>query len=151
MSMKEQLVKMDTAVLAESKGFNEYCVDGYIKSSGKLTNIRQIDFEECAVLAYEHSDEEKLLSELFLRNSDIIENYSVAAPTQSELQTWLRKEHNIRCYVYEELIFPGDLNERIKVVGDIWHQGKKTKYNISFPTNEERWEEILVEALNLIK
>jgi len=84
----ERLVKYDTAILAEKLGFNETCNTVYInknkpaihfpmRSELGFTDIK--DFEQCGL----HNSTNHQLDPEF--------KCEVSAPSQTELQTWLRK------------------------------------------------------------
>lgn len=70
--MEDQLIRFETAKLAQEKGFKEYCVMAYFKDAKlSLSNCYSLKDDEC-------------------RSED-----EVYAPTQSLLQKWLREKCNI--------------------------------------------------------
>lgn len=76
--MKDELIKLETAVLAKEKGFNGICIDAFMFRGQSIRTTRLRDW-----------------------NSDDKEIYS--APTQSLLARWLREKHNI--YLESALTF----------------------------------------------
>jgi len=80
-------------------------------------------------------------------DNNVFEFYS--APTQSELQTWLRNKHNIEVYVV-----PYSKNNHKIIGGKGYYEVVIDKLNITFSgykIYEEALEVGLVEALKLIK
>lgn len=79
--MKEDLIRLKTAILAKEKGFDEVCA--FIHYSYNETPYRKLS---------QNSDE------------SIREFWFVTAPTQSHLQKWLRERHKLHIeIIYLEL------------------------------------------------
>lgn len=119
--MEEQLVTFDTAKLAKEKGFD--------------SNTRMM-----------YSDDELQGVKLDMHGNanNFIDKYS--APTQSSLQAWLRKEHNIIIYSRPFIDYDNNVDNIIyKYI--IWNGATEGNYK----TYEEALENSFQEALKLIK
>lgn len=71
--MTDTLIILETAKLAKEKGFNWDCTEHYGSSGGTFMDD--------------------------LKNSEL-EPFECSAPTQSQLQKWLREEFNIHVQIY---------------------------------------------------
>lgn len=135
--MKEQLVSFETAKLAKEKGFNESCIHGYLNKDGSLMNDDDhFDFDSC----YE---DRSVMKHLLFKNSEVVNDYSITAPTQSFLQKWLREVHNIVVTVNLGLSSEG-YYYKVRCNGSLF---VGEHFN---DTYEEALEAGLIEALNLI-
>lgn len=86
--MTEEIAGFETAKLAKEKGFNEYCTAVYQQDE----TLRFISY-------WEGANEEQ---EGVIKNDAIHDIYGdqiCTAPTQSLLQTWLRRYHHIHLLV----------------------------------------------------
>ena len=136
--MKEQLVSFETAKLAKEKGFNESCIHGYLNKDGSLMNDDDhFDYNSCY-------DDHSVMKHLLFKNSEVINDYSTTAPTQSLLQKWLREVHNLIV-----IIDWGPLSEKYSYA--IYHNGKYCDGEYVNAMYEDALEEGLVEALKLIQ
>ena len=116
------IVELYTAILAKEKGFNEWCDDYY-------------------------RNEEKCYEAGGVKSSDTFDDI-YPAPTQVELQTWLREKKGYHVYCYLNMGKDG-YNVTIESINNIktlpMHiGGGHEDYNISF-------EYGLFNALNLVK
>lgn len=139
--MKDQLVSFTTAKLAKEKDFDEYCFNGYRVSSKELLPLSQLDFD---TIYDNQEDIDKVFRELFFKNSEVVKNYSITAPTQSLLQRWLREKHNLIIWIQPSAISPES----------IFYPKIDTKQNVgilgSYNSYEEALEIALQRALSLI-
>lgn len=119
--MTEELVSFETAKLAKEKGFkhNSKCYGG---NGEILENIEN-------------------------HNNNIMQRFRYAAPTQSLLQKWLRKKHNIHIWLIPSEI---DKTYRAYVGYGIKLDLLENSFTQSFETYEETLEKGLQEALKLI-
>lgn len=124
--MKDTLITSETAVLAKEKGFN-------IPVNGRY-------YWDC-----------KYLKVMFSKRGAVKcnnSNDSIAVPTQSLLQKWLRKKHNIHVW-----LIPAETDKTYRAY--VGHGIKldllENLFTQSFFTYEEALEKGLEEALNLIK
>lgn len=106
----ENLVDFETAILAKKKGFDEpvfykYCDKGIVYVSYTAEQYWGLDpLEEF----FSDGDGDGFIKNSQLPwnniyqsdNEDKIVNIIVSAPTQSELQEWLREKHNIHIQVW---------------------------------------------------
>ncbi|MGK2861904.1 MAG: hypothetical protein ACSLE0_08220 [Chitinophagaceae bacterium] len=131
--MKEQLITLETAILAKEKGFdwtddNTIC-GGYVKN-GKVINGKKLkpnEWKDCIVFT----------------------------PTQSLLQKWLREKHNIHIepqysfkYKSSEIEWWFYIYPKIGGGGRIKYFPQEIGENLSY---EKALEKGLEEALKLIK
>lgn len=122
--MKEELIKFETAKLAKEKGF------------GFSTDI---------ITAYSFDKEGKSK----IRSCNNTEEDYYCQPTQSLLQKWLRKKHNIE-------VIPCPHFKRKSYGCEVYHYTEKNETGYvpielgSFKTYEQALEKGLQEALNLI-
>jgi|SRR5690554_2625851 len=136
--MEEQLVSFETAKLAKEKGFNESCIRGYLNKDGSLMNDDDhFDYNSCY-------DDHSIMKHLSFKNSEVIDDYSITAPTQSFLQKWLREVHNLIV-----IIDWGPLSKKYSY--EIYHNGKDYGVEYVNDSYEEALEEGLIEALKLIQ
>jgi len=135
-NLEEQLVSFETAKLAKDKGFDEYCFKGYRNDTKRIMSLSQIDFDSI----YENTSEEDIFEELFFKNSKVVEDYSITAPTQSLLQKWLREK-------YDTIVCPVPNNSKWSIYSEKFLYGNAS----NFDTYEEALEEGLLQALKLIK
>ena len=135
----EQLVKYNTAILAKEKGFNDLCNTVYINE-----NKTAIHFPMNSELGFSSIKE---FNDRGLRNSTLKEldtkfKCEVTAPTQFELQTWLRKTFNIYISV--------NIGEKSDFIVNVKFLTKEFSERI-FDTYEEALEAGLYQALNFLK
>ena len=124
-NLEERIVSLETALLAESKGFKD--IIGVIKGKSY----------------YNHNGD---------LNGDVIEQLkdkslkSIAAPKQNLLQKWLREEHSIILTISFGVLCK-------KYCYEICFKGKYNIIDSEFiyKTYEEALEQGLKEGLNLIK
>lgn len=135
--MKDELITLDTAILADEKGFKEHC-------------------------DYCYSEKGALIQ---MGNYNGIENDyfpSISAPTQSLLKRWLREIHNL--HIQAELRYKSDNDQTIGWNYDIEHMkvayvAQPDKFKFKWidhgenfhVTYESALEEGLFQALKLIK
>ena len=137
--MEETLISFETARLAKEKGFNIFQDSWYDKNG-----------EECFV---EHSD--YCFSDYFsfkeLDNGELITEEEIySAPTQSLLQKWLRKKHELSVETFSlsyhnKIQFTFNikkLNESLIII--------ISKNNLHYNSDEEALEAGLLECLKLI-
>jgi hypothetical protein len=122
--MTNEIVKFETALLAEEKGFN------YMKGNCYGDNM-----------AYDIGRYRGTL----IKSGDTLEY--VLAPNQSLLQKWLRDVHEISIKV-DDFYFNSKLRFDY-VVGKLGHQEESCSG--SYETYEEALEDALIEALNTVK
>ena len=131
--MKEEIISFETAKLAKEKGFN----------------IDTFKYYRISI------NPEKKVAEPLSEDQTYFPNVkeSIAAPTQSLLQKWLREEHGMLIYVkhfkqnwYEWVI---QTNEIVECDGRIWGDDIISEQNES--TYEQALEAGLEYALKLIK
>lgn len=127
-NMEDTLVGFKVAKLAKEKGFDIPVIYGYQNDTYKEESLYVKDYEQ---------------KHCYNRRG----NFS--APTQSLLQKWLREKHKINVYVFEKLVFKGDLNEHRRLVCNI-DLDEVAYFSILTPY-EEVLEKGLQEALKLIK
>ena len=120
--MEEILISFQTAKLAKEKGFRLYTVNSYC--------------------FFQNTREYELVS--------FKENKCIPAPTQTQLQTWLREVHNI----YLTIVTVGDSGYELRY----WYYSilgvdcKDGQHGINrFQTYEEALEAGLLKALKLVK
>lgn len=131
--MKDELIKFDTAMLAQTKGFDEYCSAWYTEPDK---------------LEYSEMDDIK-------NSEDENSHFLPSAPTQSLLQRWLRETHKIRIFVENKTA--GDFGfiiytlnpDKTKIAGIPWI--RNSYFTLHFNTYEEALEKGLLNALKLIK
>jgi|Laugrespbdmm15sd_2_1035082.scaffolds.fasta_scaffold66920_3 hypothetical protein len=130
-------IKFNTAILAEDKGYDG--LTDYANYSYDKENLNRLDYWEG--------------QSGFDRNSQIdpgLYDYICMVPTQSELQTWLREEHNMYVIVLPTISMYWTFH-----IINIGNENIETPpYNgvdaYDYSTYEEALEEGLVKALNLI-
>ena len=122
--MKDQLISLETAILAKKKGYN------------------QNPYKTDNAYGPEYTDG----SNIKLRSSSLFnpDSNTAVAPTQSLFQKWLREEHNIIVLV------DTFLGKFICKVNNILVTNNKTGYIIKRDTYEEALEQGLIEGLNRI-
>ncbi len=133
------IVKFETAKLAKEKGFNEECTYLYTES-GKRFGIQYYD----PVVINDQTIEDYFS----LVPSDEVPLCS--APTQSELQRWLREVHNIHLAINVGI---PHREKDISYYGNVIKLGRhhKNKYRSAFfKTFEEALEDVLKKALEEI-
>ena len=138
--MEETLVIYEIAKLLKEKGFDEYCFKGYITKTQNLTSLRQIDFDKCSEV-----EEKELFYEFFFKNSEVINDYSITAPTQSLAQKWLREVHNIHIELQFDTISYG-----YRIFNPFKSEDYFTDWKYETWKYEECLEASLQEALKLI-
>jgi hypothetical protein len=119
-------VTFDTACLAQKKGFTVPVLNCY-NDDYEIVDVNTLWNYGC--------EGGMCLEEWYVdyNSTDTITSVIVSAPTQSELQDWLREEHNINIYAYQ----PNETGYWAHNLED------KAKYD----TYEEAIEEGLQEAL----
>jgi hypothetical protein len=128
--MQDKIIDFQTAKLAKEKGFDYETIWCYLQNGD---------------MQYSSGDDE----DHDKYNHNLWDNYS--APTQSLLQTWLREKHKIDIVVAPVGDNSPDLNT-IGYYGEICRD--MSQINIETETKEtyeEALEQILIEALKLIK
>jgi len=130
--MKEQLVSFELATMAEEKGFNIKTLSFYTKSGHIMNN------NIGKLYSYDASSK----NPSFGMSSDEV----IAAPTQSMLAEWLRKNHKIEVYVQTE--FVGALYQYVIKWHDLAHI---EQYGNGDKNYEVAMEKGLIEALKKIK
>ena len=105
--MQEELVTLETAILAKEKGFNERGHYFYkVKSENDIelygcTRKQLVGFKGCVPIYHKvrdyHTNKKKSNAKL----------YRCSAPTQSLLSKWLREEHNIHLIAYKNINIDG--------------------------------------------
>lgn len=146
--MEEQTIKLETALLAEEKGFNEHTDEVFAETEGvewvdhHTGNIRRSPYKP-----------PRVKTERYLDSDD---REVCKAPTQSLLQKWLREKYDLDVTVMCFYRFQDCVNEvlgksttKVKEYAfDIFdHEWVDEKY---YPRYEDALEEGLTEALNLI-
>ena len=124
--MEEELISLETAMLAKEKGFNEGSYHLYTYPNNELKSFQALNYNaEQDGLQYE-------------------------APTQSLLQKWLREKHNIEIECYRTMETVEGYNYGCQ--GENWNDDlTEDMFNFYGKTYEETLEKGLQEALNLIK
>jgi hypothetical protein len=115
--MKKELISSETAKVAKKKGFNLPTIACY-----DIRNAKLHMYEKVAAIPYNYNTKEE---------------HFISAPTQSQLQRWLREEHDIIVLVYY-----GDLGYTWKIVNK-----KEGGFYVSY---EKALEGGLFHALKLI-
>lgn len=139
--MKEGLVSLETARLAKEKGFKGYCEYAYVETDS-YTYTDHHRGDEC----YMPYVSPRLYHTSIMCQYD---HHIVDAMTQSELQKWLRVNHNIYVNIASNSLtvhFPMN-----SILEDGAGQMAGPKYLQNFKTYEEALEHGLLEALKLIK
>ena len=136
--ISEEIITWDTAKLAEEKGFTNKVV------GRKDTQVSRNYYNRKGEL---NGDVTDLIKAVVKKTS--LEKYKpVPAPTQSLLQTWLRRVHNVIINVgYHEFGVKQDNGWYYSIGksnGGAWINGKSETY-------EESLELGLIDGLNLIK
>ena len=144
--MKEQIISFEVAKLAKEKEFDEYCFRGYKVNTKKLISISDIDFEE-VIHQRDLGNDHSVFEELFFKNSQVINNYSITAPTQSLLQKWLREKHELSIEVFSDEARWEVIVEKLPS-----YSAHDSEYSTDdkFNTYEEALERGLKQALKLI-
>lgn len=129
--MKEQLISLEVAILAQIKGFDEK-VNTYYDHYGlhKLKNGKLFNMQY---------------------------NDNVSAPTQGLLQKWLREIHKIDIYILGYgFVYYAQLNnvppanqENVKYIDRRWNMPPQDKNSGNLNTYEDALEVALQEALKL--
>lgn len=147
--MKEQLVKLETAKLAKEKGY--------------LHDLDQMNtWYEPNLMSYiprRDNGEYHAIGAFFYDSNQNIQQYqtgqTVDAPTQSQLQKWLREEHDLHIMIYPSLTVEKQTKYRI-------YEGEEPVESLNVPylyeyrgkefdTYEEALEYGLYDYLKLIK
>ena len=132
--MEEQLISVETAILAKEKGFtrknNCACRNGWVCYLESFTG--QIYTEDFNEMSFDT-----------LGNSHLIE-----CPTQSLLQKWLREIHNIQVYAHSSTLRNGIYSDYIAHVNGISINDARDE---EYKSYEEALEIGLLEGLKLIK
>nr|DAI89658.1 MAG TPA: hypothetical protein [Caudoviricetes sp.] len=143
--MKEKIIDLETAILAESKEYNIPCWD-----------FIDIFDEECSVMDFIGDNFEEKLEYA----KDLVKYWR---PPQSVLKAWLRKEHNIDVDVFRdsEVHYKDEIRWIVKVCD--WNKIKIFKssiadlkypnqwHGIDFKSYEKALESGLIEALKIVK
>lgn len=89
-----KIVNSETACLAKNNGFNVPVLNCY-NDDYEIVDVNTLWNYGC--------EGGMRLEEWYVdyNSTDTITSVIVSAPTQSELQDWLRKEHNINIYAYQ--------------------------------------------------
>lgn len=126
--MKDELISKETAILAESKGFNEKCDYHIGVETGRENMLRNTSNSEWK--------EQRIRASI---------DYLVTRPTQSLLQRWLREKHKIFTYVRVNISGMMD-NPKI-----LWQNNFTIREGKFHETYEESLEDVLKRALETIK
>ena len=139
----EQLINFETAKSAKEKGFNQPTKKNYFlkyPENGKLKDVKII-LDDNDWVYYNHH-----------RGYDVTIEWEdfAFAPTQSELQKWLRDNHNIHIEI--ELASDEELNILIPYVYQfsVYKDGKGTFDREFYEKYEETLEVSLNKSLELI-
>lgn len=125
--MKEEIISFETAKLAKKKGFDKvWCNNMYC-------------------IGFNSLEEDKEIIECDWRNNVGGQFHLALAPTQSLLQRWLRKKHEI--HIYPECM---DSNLKYNYICNILEGGVLAKTD-EYDTYEQALEVGLLEGLKLIK
>ena len=119
--MKDELISFETAKLAKEKGFRIYTNNVY-DFKGRLNTMSLI----------------RSVSE------------SIAAPTQSLLQRWLREVHGLELYTQTSIGKSYHIYAILTPGASDWLDGEVKVINKHFKTYEESIEVGLLEALKII-
>jgi len=142
--MKDKLIEFETAKLANEKGFDIECLHFYSKPKSKMFGIDEHR------RPYPIKNTPKKL--YTCREYAALNIESVyTAPTQSILQKWLRKVHNIDVFALAYTRMDDDGLRSKKYIWMIYDKFSSTKYNLLWDTFEEALEDGLLNALKLIK
>jgi len=146
----EDLVTIETGKLAKEKGFDEPCVAFYDSYNGAnhlflTTRVKSTFLGKMLNIIPER---------IFVNHSHLeyVEgNNTTLAPTQAQLQKWLRDEHKLRVFVTQGI--SGNFNFEIYKWNYDNQIGKWERIgNISsVATYEDALEKGLINALNLIE
>jgi hypothetical protein len=135
--MEEQLITLETAVLAKEKGFDSSTVNMcWVKSGNESYNGKRMSRNSIPYIA-----EGAAL---------------ILQPTQALLQKWLREKHNINISITTKLnikkwdFIPYDLKMNGREYVKYYYFYYKNLKDRKFDSYEDALEEGLVEALNLI-
>jgi hypothetical protein len=135
--MKDELISLETAILACEKGFDEYCVYGYLnleeghKDRGKIMNFSD---------AYSVGLPERKNSEMGL---------FFTSPTQSLLQKWLREKHRLSLIAMDDSSTQF-IEKYWFTIGEL-HKETIILSDALYDTYEEALEAGLLLALKMIK
>ena len=88
-----ELITFETAKLAKEKGFNEWCVDGFINNE----HIKKYHVSGDSLEQWRKYDAKSEFTLLEGCTDFLIPRHEpwYKAPSQTELEDWLRKKHNI--------------------------------------------------------
>jgi hypothetical protein len=155
-----------TAVLAKEKGFNLRCEQYYSNQTGDHEVAETISEDLYLLQRRRHGIYEVYVQDYNTNSGEIILPYNYgepmlidegdcSAPRQSELQKWLREEHNILVIVD---IDPDIYNGKVNYTADVKNcDNNSDAIGIrlldgftKFQSYEEALEEGLLQALNLI-
>ena len=146
-------IEYSTSVLAREKGYNVDCdwrydeqVDPPELLSWKDYRVQELldSVKQNSEYAYRYVD--SLKDNYFDTFDNDDEGFYVSAPTQTDLQTWLRDTHGIHVYVtHKQFAVDGE-------DGYYYHFGKSgsTRYYGKFKSYEEALEDGLIEGLKFI-
>ena len=129
--MEETLVSFEVAKLAKEKGFTD--VVGVFRGKHYYNYKGELDADQIDYL------------KAYVRQEDTSLMESIAAPTQSLLQRWLREEHRVHLTVIHRAYSGLDMIDEY----DYLLQGTEVVYR-HFKSYEEALEAGLKEALKLI-
>ena len=140
--MEEELIKLQTAILAKEKGFDIRCEKAYfetLKHTLETSRDGEITFpyKPPRILKRSYADEFTI--------------FIAEAPTQSLLQKWLREKHKIYVSTRESYSFDNTLEYVCTVNGTYVNHNIKDKPINRFDTYEQALEVGLQEGLKLIK
>lgn len=147
------IVYYKTAKLAREKGFLEHCDWQYAEyNNNKLINWKDECVKECIEydIIYAYKAVERLAEDYNHKHIIRDDGYYLAAPTQTHLQKWLRKKHNI---IVEVLIFDKGFLEIDKFCYQyrVYNNSMDWITGLEFKTYEETLEKGLQVGLKLIK
>jgi hypothetical protein len=133
--IEEELIGLETAILAKEKGFNERTLYVY-----KETFAHDIEDHHTGNEYHnEYVPPRPSYYDYFTEHDHEV----CKAPTQSLLQRWLREVHNIHCWVSPETYL--NFNYHYFMTGGYTHMKD------GFPTYEIAMEEALKESLKTLK
>lgn len=146
--MKEQLISFETAKLAKEKGFNEGASNWYNRK-GSLNGIVNLDEEgnqvHSSMGSYQPDHSRKVSKDVY----NECRSHKYPASSQSLLQRWLRKEHQLHINVADL-----GLNTWSFLLSELQDGGTKNTGGhlgkVNYDTYEEALEVGLQEALKLI-
>ena len=139
--MEEQLISLETAMLAKEKGFN---IKTYYSWVQPVVTKRGTSIKEERDYQIEKTDSYNSFTEITYPNEDYY------APTQSFLQKWLRERHEIQMSLEPFLnVFECNIAQ-VEIINDHEVRISKTINSGKCKTYEEALEKGLEAGLNLI-